>query len=256
MRKIISIIGFCIFLTSCLRNSEPKFINQVSEDTVKYFINLSGSRITDYSEYVKDSLIEIVSYYIKDTIVERITRNSLNENTGKWTFYLGDNGFAEYIIDSSFIGYRGKDATIIKFEYENDFLVEIIENYQNETGEKSYKRIFKNENAIKIGDKSFDGTIARCYDTYEHYDTINKLDIERFSNGFLGIIHRDLVKKVIMDNECYKKGNSLPYREYSYELNDSGFVIKKIESFTPSFDSFDKEVIRRIRITLYEYNAR
>ena len=48
-----------LFMISACNKDEPKFVDKPSDELVKYVINLSGSKITDYSKYI--NAIELLS---------------------------------------------------------------------------------------------------------------------------------------------------------------------------------------------------
>lgn len=248
-------------LISCNKDSEPKFINENSNEIVKYVINLSNMMITDYSKYVNDKLIETISFERTDSTVVRLTKNTENKITNKRIFVLGNSTLAISAIDSSY-SENGLYTAHMDFEYEDGYLIKTTTEWNRfgdnpSSGQLVTTRVIENGN-VKSSTEAYPGWPSGCTDFFEYNNTSNKIDVIDFSNGILGKIDRSLIKHVSWNNGCPSgPSSSIACSDFEYVLDSNGYIVKKIETYTPPYNmTFSDVVIRTVKTTIYEYNAR
>lgn len=261
MRHLKLFIGLFLILISCNKDDGPNFINQTSDETVKYVINLSSLKIIDYSKYINNELIETTSFQNTDSTIVRLTRNSENEITYKSIFLLGNNALAISCIDSSFSEY-GLYTAQLDYEYDNDFLIETTIDWKRfgdnaDSGQVYITRILENEN-ISSSNFAFGNWTSGCTDYFSYNSTFNKIDVKDFSNGITGKISKNLIEQASWNNGCpCGPSRSIAYSDFKYEIDENGYLTKKVETYTPCYHlSFSNEVTRTISTTFYEYNTR
>jgi len=233
MKKLIILLFVFMTLTNCHKadklNTVPKDINS---DTIHYEnfqivqiyldskIRIIKSNILDSS----NKLISLTNYYYTDTsIIKKINYpTSINYIVNRYK--LGQNGFCEYSIDSSFC-HECSNGTLqtdtIKFNYDsNGYLTTTKYSFNN------YIALHFNYNNNNLS--NFEST----YFTY--YDTLNRVDIFGlgYCNGIAGKLNKNLIKHIYY---THSQPSTYPEeRDYSYTLDNEGFVIERRETILPS----------------------
>lgn len=260
MKYLNILILLFLILTFCNKDDEPKFINQNSDEIVKYVINLSGMKIINYTKYINDELIESTSFQESDTTIIRLTTNAENEIIYKRIFRVGNNTLAQSCIDSSFSEF-GLYAAKLYYKYENDFLIETTIDWiqfgdYSDSGRVYITRNYINENLTSLSETSPDWPLI-CSDLFDYYSIINKIDVKDFSNGITGRISKNLIKHVSWNSGCpCGPSSSTSHSDFKYETDEDGYITKMTETYTPCYHTSAEEVTRTIRTTIYEYNAR
>ncbi|BDX37809.1 hypothetical protein CYCD_11640 [Tenuifilaceae bacterium CYCD] len=261
MKHLELYIGLFFILISCNKDSEPKFITQNSNEIVKYVINISNMRITDYSKYINDKLIETTSFENTDTTIVRLTKNSENKITYKRVFIVGNTNLAKLAIDSSY-SKDGLYTAHLDYVYENGYLIETTIDWNRfddnpSSGQFYITRIIENEN-LKSSNEAYPGWPSGCTDCFDYNSTINKIDVIDFSNGITGNISKNLIKHASWHNGCPGgPSSSIACSDFKYELDNNGYIVKKTETYTPPYNmTLSDEVTRTVKTTIYEYNAR
>ena len=250
-----------LFMISACNKDEPKFVDKPSDELVKYVINLSGSKITDYSKYINDELVEVTTFIIDDTVIERISKNANDKIIGKAVYQIGPEDVAVSSVDSSFTE-QGIDIYKAEYEYTDGFLVEINANWT----------IAGNPYEIHVLNTIEDENVVSSYfeeplgytNRYRYNDKINKIDLNfsngkkdlDFSNGITGKWSKNLVEHVLWQYglPC-GSSSSIPVSDYIYEQDSGGYVTKRIETYTPCYHTIDPgTVTRTISTTIYEYH--
>jgi len=246
---------------SCDKKDKPIFINDASDGILKYQINLIDNKILEYSKFVNDELIETTSFNDLGSIVEMITTNASNLITKKITYSIGDNHLANSAIDSSFSNY-GLSVAKLDYEYQNTFLLTTIIDWKRfgefaDSGQMTITNIIEGDNIIS-SKESFPSWPSGCTDFFRYNSEKNKIDIKNFTSEILGKPSKNLISHTTWNNGCpCGPSSSEAYSDFRYELDNNGFVTKRIETYTPCYSySFAEEVTRKIKTTIYEYNAR
>lgn len=259
MKTLLFIIGLILIMTSCNKKNQPKFEYKDYSEVIKYKINISGDYITDFSKYINNEIVEITTFYNYDTIIQKISKNTQGEIIRKFTFYMGNDGFATSSIDST-NGITGLWLTKSNYNYENAYLVEMEYDYWNyldssiDSGNVVVQFTRENGNIInkKVMPNSWTSGIRDSF-TYSNY--LNKIDILDFSNGMTGNINNNLMSHVLLSQGIPLHGGSNPYRDFNYEFDNDGYVTKMIKTLTPSYNLTEPGVVTRtIHTTFYEYS--
>ena len=174
MKHLELYIGLFFILISCHKDSEPNFITQYSNKIVKYVINLSNMRITDYSKYINDKLIETTSFENRDTTIVRLTQNSENKITFKRVFIVGNTTLAKSAIDSSY-SEDGLYTAHLDYVYENGYLIKTTLDWNRfddnpSSGQLYITRIIENEN-LKSSNEAYRGWPSGCIDCFDYNST-------------------------------------------------------------------------------------
>lgn len=252
MKNVLLIFCLFVFLfPSCKKKDEPKFIDKPSGELVKYIIHLSGLTITEYSKYINDELTENTSFNEYDTIVERIRKNASGKIIDKMVYQMGPDNRAVSSVDSSF-GEHSIDVYTSEYLYADGFWAE--QNMLMKNGETTIDFYFTR--AIENGNMLIYTIVepAGCSYKYRYNNEINKIDLN-FSNGITGKWSENLTVKTRWNTGCpCGPSSSIATSDYKYELNGDGYVIKRIETYTPCYHVTDPGVVTRtIKTTVYEY---
>jgi len=253
VKYILVFLLAVLALTGCKKNeSESIFIDEQSDKVVRYVIHLSGSTITEYETFVNDTLKAITKYFFSDSLVKVIRYDTSGKMTGETVYTLDSFGLADSSVERSF---SGKSFSISKtmYDYSDRFLVKktTFRNSSDTWVSVVVNRTIEDENVVEVelNDGSLNSNIYYWYNEKE-----NKIDLN-FSNGITGKWSKNLVKHISWNNQCScGQSMTIPKSDYSYELDANGYVTKKVETYTPSYNlpPGDK-VIRTITTTLYEY---
>lgn len=94
-----------------------------------------------------------------------------------------------------------------------------------------------------------------CTDQYSYNNEINKIGLD-FLNGITGKASKNLREHKSWNKGCPSgPSSSIATSDYKYELDSEGYVIRRIETFTPCYHVTDPgTVTRTISTTVYEYN--
>lgn len=84
------------------------------------------------------------------------------------------------------------------------------------------------------------------------------IDVIDFSNGITGKISKNLIEHASWNSGCpCGPSCSVSCSDFEYQIDNEGYITKMIEIYTPSYhSSSSEEVVKEIRTTIYEYNAR
>jgi hypothetical protein len=253
MKNTLLIFALLILIApACKKKDEPKFVDQASDELVKYVINLSGLKITEYSKYINDEFVEITIFYDYDSVIERIRKNADDKVILKSVYRLDWFNLPLSSVDSSF-GEQDIDVYQSNYLYVDGFWVEkkmLMKNGETTT-DFYFTRLIENENVIQFNIVEPPG----CSYKYSFNNQINKLDLN-FSNGITGNWNKNLVEHASWNEGCpCGPSSSIATSDYKYELNSEGFVTKRIETYTPCYHLTDPgTVTRTIYTTVYEYH--
>jgi len=259
MKKIALYLIIIITFTKCdlWDVYDVNFVDVESSEIIKYEINITNNNfITDYKRFINDKFIDSTVFYVDTVKVERITYNADGEIAIKKIFYLGEDALASTSIDSNYYS----DSTYVilcEYSYGNKFLSRkhITSNTTNGVTELDiiYRYVYGDSNIVKrdvtIGTK-------KCTDEFTNSDYPYLIDIEDFSNGFIGLDNNNLVSEIFWQSSCNRDENvAVSATKFTYEFNDNGYVIKKTERFTPEYNtSLESNVVRYSTSIIYEYN--
>jgi hypothetical protein len=260
MTRLAYLIFLILLVSSCGEKDIPRFINENSEEIIRYKIELSNKVITSFLKYSNDSLIESTSYFFSDSVIEQITTNREDQIIRNTTYFLGDNSYAKYSIDSIHRNY-GVVVYISQYEYEGTFLFKTLVSWRrlgDNPDSSSYTLINTVEegNITKI-ENIPPGEKWGCNDYYRFNDQVNIIDIHDFTNGITGQINSNLMEHISWYSNCHSlPSTTTPSSDLSYELDGNGYVVKKVETITPAYHTSSEEVKRTIYTSIYEYNVR
>jgi len=264
IKHIVRYTGFLlvilILFSSCNKNEKQTFINQYKNEITKYALDISSSDliINSYKKYINDELVSTTIYEIADTSVIRLTIDAGNQLTHKRIYITGNSNLAVKCIDSIYNGQTLITADL-HLSYDNEYLVSIYKNWiqigeNPASGESLETRIIEKENILSVN-KSAPGNPSGCTSHFNYTGLINKIDIQDFSNRWLGKINKNLVKHVSWNNGCpCGPSMTVAYSNFEYETDENGFVTKMTETYTPCYHmTFTEEVFRTVTTTKYEY---
>ena len=253
MKNTLLIFALLILIApACYKKHEPKFIDKPSDKLVKYVIELSGLKITEYSKYINDEFMELTTFYNYDSVIEQIRKNADNKVILKSVYKLDWFNLPLSSVDSSF-GEQGIDVYQSNYLYVDGFWVEkrmLMKNGETTT-DFYFTRLIENENVIQFNIVEPPG----CSYKYSFNDQINKLDLN-FSNGITGNWNKNLAEHASWNDGCpCGPSSSIAISDYRYELNNDGFVTKRIETYTPCYHLTNPGTVNRtIYTTVYEYH--
>jgi len=257
MEKLMFFALSVFLLSSCTEKETIRFVDEYAPDVLKYEIKVSGNRITSYSTYVNDTLAATTDFIFKTAEIEKITKSSAGNIIQRIIYTLGNDGFATSSIDSNF-GVTGLAVTNVQYTYNGSRLhsKEISWIQSGDHPDSSmYALIFETQSGNFVSIETSPVNYQSCTDYYEYNSLINKLDIESFSNLIEGEINTNLIDHISWHPDCHSApSTSEPYSDYSYELDENGYVVKKVEVLTPGYHSDATEVTRTVKTTLYEYS--
>ena len=258
MKPIIAFISLLLLITSCNKSKDPTFVYDYSNPLVEYRISMTNNWVTDYSKYVNNALAENTIFVHMDSIITKTTTDVDGIKMYNGTYYLGNNNFAKSSVDTSF-NLNGNFIVESVYDYENEFLTKHSYNYFNTSGPDSgfvdILYVIENEN-IKSKNTQPNGSTPGCTDRYNYYSGLNMMDITGFNNEILGKNCNKLKESEILNGGCPSgPSSSLAYSTYTYEVNNSGYVIKMTRTYTPSYHITTAIEVRRVvYVTTYEYN--
>ena len=252
MKNIFLIlILFILLAPACNKKNEPKFVDKPSDESVKFVVHLSGLKITEYSKYINNEFVEVTNYFDYDSVIERITKNAADEETSKTVYYMGPNGVADSSVSYNY-STQGSDVYQATYKYTDGFLIEINAVWTTDENpvEVHILRTIEDENVVSLYVKEPSG----CTDHYSYNNEINIIDLG-FYNGIIGKASKNLKVHTFWNSGCPCGPSSAPATSvYKYEIDNNGYVIKEIETFTPCYHTTDPgTVTRTVSTTIYEY---
>ena len=251
MKNTFLFIGLLFIISACNKD-EPKFIDKPSDELVKYVIDLSGSKITEYSKYINDEFVEVTTFYNYDSVIEQSRKNVVDEVILKTVYHMGSNGLADSSVSINY-GTQELDVYRTQYNYADSFLVEInaIWTSDDNSVDVHILKTIEDENIVS----SFVEEPSGCTDYYRYNNEINKIDLD-FYNGIIGKASKNLKEYKSWQNGCpCGPSSSIAFSDYKYELDSEGYVTKMIETYTPCYHTTDPgTVTRTISTTVYEYN--
>ncbi len=261
MRYLTVLLGFLVLIVSCNKDDEPRFIDEPSDEVVKYQIFLSGGQISGYKKYINDEFTEKSDYYDSDSVIEMIRTNDSGDIIEKVIYRMNDNHLAQSATDSAF-STSGLYVAQLEYEYHGDFLVKTNVFWKNigaisDSGRFTATKTIENENIISVN-TSFPNWASGCTHYFEYGDQINKIDIINLTPEITGKINRNLLMYASWNNGCpCGPSSSIPSSAFQYKLNNDGYVTKMIVTYTPCYHlNSPGEVIRTVKTTIFEYDLR
>jgi hypothetical protein len=261
MKKSILILGLITLIIACNKEDEPKFIDEPSDEVVKYQIYLFDNQISGYKKYINDEFAEKADYYDSDSVIEMIRTNASGDVIEKVTYRMNDNYLARSATDSVFSD-SGLYVAKLEYEYQNDYLIKAVINWKNlgavvDSGQFTVTKTIDNDNIDNVN-TSFPNWLSGCTDYFEYGDQLNKIDIINLTPGITGKISQNLREHASWNNGCpCGPSSSIPLSDYEYNLNENGYVTRMTETYTPCYHLISPgEVIRTVKTTIYEYDIR
>ncbi len=251
-------LGVFYLLSSCKKDKGQDSQYDIDPDIRKYVITLSNSQIASYSLYINDSLNWTSTYHDDDSIVELRKENSNHTLIEKTRFRIGIDGLAETSIDTFFSNMTVAYINRQSYQFLNGFLVGSTSHYQQfgtstDSGTVFLTYTFVNNNMTLL-QRVVTNSGWLCSDGYSYNTQINKLDIAGFNNGILGNISKNLTNHISWNIGCPNGPSSTgAYSDYTYILNNNGFVTKRIEIYTPSYSTHYAPPKSTLRTVVYEY---
>jgi hypothetical protein len=253
--KLFFVLAGLMLLASCLKDDEPKFVDEASGDVIKYRISLTEDlQIHAYSKYRNGGFVDTTFFIDQDSIIERITLNSNAVVKRRIIYRLDGDEYARSSIDTNF---EGMTVSRTEYSYKNGYLVRSIDNWYT-IGETDTIRLVLE---YEIKDGNISGMIESPgaglgYTTHFDYNNLqNKLDVRDFSNGITGKIAKNLLSHVDWrTNLGAAPSTTSADSDYEYDMDPSGFVIEMTEIYTPGYHFEAETVTRTVYTTLYEYD--
>jgi hypothetical protein len=254
MKKLIILIFVIMTLTNCQKADKLNTDHKVDtvqklnkSDSIHYKSYQNVQIYLDYKNRIikincldsSNKLISVTNYYYTDTTIVKKTNYPTSIDYIVSRYKLGENGFCKYKIDSSYChecsnGTLHTDTNTFSYD-SNDNIITMRYSVTDVDLHFSYN----NSNLIE-----FEST----YFTYN--DTLNKVDIANlgFCDGIAGRINKNLIKHIYyphMAPSTYPEEN-----DYSYTLDNEGFVIERRETHSPSHyyttKLLDKDLIHNL----------
>jgi len=196
--------------------------------------------------FKNDTLYETETIVFHDSICEIFSKGYYFETLSHEVYYLGTDGLAISSVDS---GFFQNDTAIYLYDYtyDNGYLISTKLIYDTTTDVRyDYQYSDGNNTLTTITvNGSWKGSTS-----FNYNQLINKIDVTHFDNGITGKINQNLVSHEAEGGPCGP--SSVPgFSDYKYELNQDGFITKKITYHTPC--SSGSYLPREIIITTYEY---
>ena len=261
MRNSIIALGLILLFASCNKDDEPRFIDEPSDEVVKYQVYLSDNQISGYKKYINDEFIERADYYDSDSVSGMIRTDTAGDVIEKATYRMNENDLARSATDSVFSG-SGLYVAELEYEYQDDFMIKAVVHWKNsgtvsDSGLFTITKTIEEENISSVN-TSFPNWASGCTDYFKYGDQLNKTDIINLTPRITGKISKNLIVHASWDNgfPC-GPSSSIPFSDFHYDLDQNGYVTKMIETYTPCYHLISPgEVIRTVTTTLYEYISR
>jgi hypothetical protein len=251
--KFLAYFLILMILISCSKDEGSLIFT-----TYKYKIYLNNGLVINKVEYFESNKLAYskLIIYGEDLVEERIT-NILYNYFESTYYYLNSNNQADSSMTSHFSDSVLSSKTITYYKYDLDgYKIESkISRYNY-----SHGNITSQEN-IEFDYEIIDGnnTIVYlniynriCAHYYRFNDLLNKINLESLSADFKGKKNRNLIESIRSD--CHDAPSTAPPKSrFAYSLDANGFVIKRVEDYTSSYDPTDQYPQKEIRTTKYEY---
>ena len=250
MKLALYIIGIFVILSGCKKgDDQPTYSYENSSYMVKYVFKLSNDTIVNYSRYDNGQLVFTFYFFFQDTIVKTVEKDGANKIISRGTYKIGNNGFAESLIDTAF----SDSGTFVShsystFQYDNNgYLINEVDSGQN--------GIFTLAQTIDNGNISSWHISVGCTDYYTYNGLTSSVDVENFFNKITGKSNRNLIQHASLDNGCPTGPSSYPPEaDYQYEFNGNNYLTKQTTIYTPSYHTGTGNVTRIVSAITYEYN--
>lgn len=178
-----------------------------------------------------------------------------NENIIKsTTYFLNNFALADSCVDSVFNNNSSMTILLIRNLYDNNgYLSTVNLNYRSIVHDSivsssTYDLIYSisNGNVASVN-------VNRDYINYFDYCQIpNKIDILGFIGNCSGKIDKNLRLSTKI-NGSIGPHTSTPHHTYYYTLNSDGYVIEKVDFYTPGYDASSEEPQPEKIITQFKY---
>lgn len=243
---------FFLFLVSCKKSNN--YVIPIKNNRAEITLN-ADLQILKATFYQSDTfLYEKINTFLPNSIIS-VERDN-NDNIIKTsTFYLNSFALADSCVDSVFISYPYLNITIFKYLYDvNGYKtsMEIIsKNIKNDSviWSVNYNLLFNYSNC-NLMSVIFLGRSSSS--SFEYNQLTNKIDIIGFIGGYCGKIDNNLCSSV-HSSGSYAPHTSSPHNAYYYTLNSDGFVVEKVDLYTPSYDAAFEEPQPEKIVTKFKY---
>lgn len=253
--RLFFILAGMMMLASCLKDDEPKFVDEASGEVIKYRIGLTENlQIHGYSKYRNGGFVDTTYFIDQDSIIERITLKSNGVVKRRIIYRLDGDEYAHSSIDTNF---EELTVSLEEYSYEDGFLIQIINNWYT-VGETDTVRLvieyeIKDGNISGMIESPSPGLEINSY--FDYNNLTNKLDVRYFSNGITGKIAKNLLSHVDWrTNLGAAPSTTSADSDYEYDTDPSGFVTAMTEIYTPGYHFEAETVTRTVYTTLYEYD--
>lgn len=209
------LFGICLFfLISCHKDNASTDTNV--PQILNYQIFLNSDNTIAKILYRTPSFISKIEYYYNDSVILLKFTDLLNDSTlfsiSKITYILGQNGYAEYSLDTTF-SYQNHDtvADSIYYRYDADgYLVE------------------SDRDGASINYSYFDGDLVSYpLGAFTYYDSLNKIDLYwiYIANGIAGKQSLHLIK-----HKREESATGISDISFEHKLDSLGYVTQTTET--------------------------
>ena len=254
MKRLLLLTFGLIFILGCHKSEEITPSPNIWIENHQVHLD-SGNRITkitttdannkfmwDASYSYSDSLVIITKNVSVEELIQGKSKPCVSMRTYLTTYKIGQNGFAEYSIDTSFSSEDPGWMTVessnkVWYAYDQAGYIRSSICYYDTSYYSSYfdstHYTFLGGNLINLNERNSMGSMEQH--TYSYYDTINKIDLLRMgcANGIAGKINQHLIKKEISQ---YGWPMTDPMESvYHYILNSDGYVTEQTMTTTSQY---------------------
>lgn len=240
-----------LFLVSCKKSNN--YVIPIKNNRAEITLN-ADLQILEVAFYQSDTfLYKKINTFLPNSIIS-VERDN-NDNIIKTsTFYLNSFALADSCVDSVFNNYPYLNILLSKYLYDsNGYKKSVVLNSKS----------IKNDSVVASSNYDLlysisNGNVASVYVNYdfvnyfEYCQKLNKIDIVGFIGGYCGKIDKNLLESMKSGGD-YGHHIQPPHRISYYTLNSAGYVIEKVDFYTPGYDVTTEDPQPEKIITKFKY---
>lgn len=252
-RYYIFLILLIYFFASCKKTDD--YIIPLVFNKVEMTLN-TDLQIQKVKFYQSDTfLYEKINTFLPNTVIS-VEKDNNGNIIKTSTYYLNNFALADSCVDSVFSGNAQMTILLIKYLYDSDGYISTANcHYRNMVNDSvvstyTYDLSYNIKNG-NIASVSYSNGLV-CH--IEYNELPNKIDILSYIGSCCGKIDKNLLITTNCSGGISEPHTSKPHHTYYYTLNSDGFVVKKIDFYTPSYDAYDENPHPIKYITQFIYN--